>query len=59
VKYVDANGEEGTLEVGEVPCGIGLMSVTMTYEDIADPHFIAWFFENIHNRFIAAVKSTH
>jgi hypothetical protein len=51
--YVDCAGEQGELAVGEIPCGVGFACVTLTYEDIANPHFLAWFIANIHCRFIS------
>ena len=52
MRYIDLNDEEGTVPVGARFCGIGFKSVTVTYEDVANPHFLAWFFEHVHCRFI-------
>jgi hypothetical protein len=54
MRYVDHNGESGTIAVGTVPSGIGFACVTITYEDVSNPFFLPWFLANIHCRFVNA-----
>lgn len=55
MKYIDLNGEEGELNVGEKPCGIGFQLIVLTYEDASNPEFTPWFFENIFHRMCCPV----
>lgn len=50
MKYIDLNGENGELRVGEIPCGIGFQIVILDYHDVCNPEFTAWFMGNIFHR---------
>lgn len=52
MRYIDHTGEAGNMPIDSVPKNIGFAAVTITYDDVSDPHFIAWFFTNIYPRFV-------
>lgn len=58
MKYIDQHGEDGSIRVGDIRPGVGFAAITITYADVADPHFLAWFLAEVHTRFVspAAVK---
>lgn len=59
MKYVDQKGEDGTIQVGEVRPGVGFVAITVTYADVANPHFLAWFLAEVHCRFVSPPGSKH
>ena len=52
MRYIDINGNEGTMNVGDRVKGIAFAFVMVSYDDISNPLFLPWFIENVHCRFV-------
>ena len=55
MKYVDLNGDEGDVDVGQPVKNIGFQVVILTYEDACNPHFLMWFSANVFHRIVSPV----
>ncbi|HEX3070780.1 MAG TPA: hypothetical protein VHX14_19580 [Thermoanaerobaculia bacterium] len=59
MRYIDHNGEDGTVQVGEACSGVGFAVITITYADVADPYFLAWFLAEVHSKFVSPIGVKH
>ena len=56
MRYIDSSGEEGSMPVGAEPVNLAFSHVVISYEDVSNPYFLAWFLKNIHCRFVHATQ---